>query len=228
MTNRQITWRKFVDPLGSDLDEIEWPGYNDILEPEDALLDDFDFLSDEEGKPIPNPYKLHRIIPHKIINTPMGLLSITEHTLLTTTTDLWVMQTNFNITEEIAIIISNIDGVEILDVITRYRAIVGIPKSGLFDSSEVKLNIEKILKTSSSIKDNNEALMSLLEKLFGSDVVEKIEKEKEKISEGIWAIFVFPNGSIETIVDGEGFSKKIKELDEINQMIGGFLITSDL
>jgi hypothetical protein len=51
----------------------------------------------------------------------------------------WIGHTNFNISKPVSQIIENIEGVETLDIFTRYRFRIGIAK--LFKPSEVMSSI---------------------------------------------------------------------------------------
>jgi hypothetical protein len=132
-----IVWQKWVDPFGKNPDDIEWPGYKDH-----EVSDNFD--KDEED----NDDTLEEVIdkiqssksnPIQVIATPMGIIPYNEHTACSKIFNFWVGHTNFNITAKIAKIIEDSDGVETLDIFTRYRFRISVGK--LFEDSLVMKKI---------------------------------------------------------------------------------------
>lgn len=124
-----------MDPFGSDDDEIL-----DQLEPE---------FYDEENNPIKaegereieegedkNSKKTSSI---RVMATPMGIIPITENTSSSKIFNFWMGHTNFSITHRVAEIIEETEGVETLDVFTRYRFRIAIGKA--FTDSSVMKNI---------------------------------------------------------------------------------------
>lgn len=195
-----IKWQKWVDPLGSNVDEVEWPGYN----------------VDEDGEPIP----IHKVKGMPILSTPFGPLSITEHSLAANQFDFWNMHTNFDITPEIFAEIEKVDGVETLNVLTRYRLRVGLSISGLFDGTIVKQNIEKTVQTYFLNR-----FQQLLSK-FDSSVIQKVSTIYEKISNehNNWLIYILPNGNVEVVTSDKKINPTL--FMTTNAMIGGQLLTS--
>lgn len=122
-----IVWEKWVDPFGGDIDESKWNNYNED-ESYDALFEENPELKSKFIKPI------------KVISTPMGLIPYNEHTSSSKIFNFWIGHTNFSITQQIVDIIEKCDGVEILDVFTRYRFRIGIGKC--FYDSDVMSNIK--------------------------------------------------------------------------------------
>jgi hypothetical protein len=133
MSNKEpiIIWEKWVDPFGQNIDSVEWPGYdhNDDLDDE---IDD-NFLK----KPTKEIKKINAII------TSMGIIPYNEHTDCTKIFNFWVGHTNFDITKNIASTIEKIDGVETLDIFTRYRFRVSFGKA--FNDGEVMNEINNTI-----------------------------------------------------------------------------------
>ena len=75
--------------------------------------------------------------------TPMGMMPLNSHSTLSKRFNFWLAHTNFNITPSIRQILEAIEGVETLDIFTRYRMRVGVGK--LFDDETVKKEIGKII-----------------------------------------------------------------------------------
>lgn len=118
-----IIWQKWVDPFGQDSDETRWTDY------ESASADLIDI--DEES-----PIKKHTV---KVIASPMGLIPYSEHTAAGKIFNFWTGHSNFNISPAIADAIELVDGVETLDIFTRYRFRVGIGKC--FDEASTMQDI---------------------------------------------------------------------------------------
>jgi|688.fasta_scaffold41202_10 hypothetical protein len=125
----KIIWEKWNDPFGENLDEVKWNSYdNEELDEETEFLDKQVI---QNAKPI------------KVIATPAGLIPYNEHTASSKIFNFWVGHTNFNISKNIMETIENCEGVELLDVFTRYRFRIAVGKC--FTDNEVMANItEKI------------------------------------------------------------------------------------
>ena len=125
---KSIAWEKWRDPfLGYDENEID--------------VDNVNFLDDEEveEESVDKIKKIGDSI--KVIATPMGLIPYNEYTASSKIFNFWMGHTNFAISKNIAHIIENTDGVETLDVFTRYRFRIGIGK--VFEAREVMRLIEE-------------------------------------------------------------------------------------
>ena len=144
-----IVWQKWVDPFfGSEYtythetldDMLEEPEFSNDLEETDQI--DYE----EETDMIDNKTNKEHI---KAIITPMGIIPVEEYSASSKIFNFWVGHTNFNISKPIANIIENTDGIETLDIFTRYRFRVGIGK--LFKAADVMSNVNH--NVSSFIKD---------------------------------------------------------------------------
>ena len=133
-------WQKWIDPFAQDDDEIAeefdpYTGsYTNEDEDEDENIGDKDiknFLSNKQLKPI------------KAIATPMGIIPVNDNTASGKLFNFWVGHTNFDISKKIANIIEKTDGVETLDIFTRYRFRIAVGKA--FDDSEIMRDINKTI-----------------------------------------------------------------------------------
>lgn len=115
-----IVWQKWFDPFGEDEDNHNFEDENDY--------DNADMFN-ANNKPL------------KAIATPMGIIPYTENTASGKIFNFWIGHTNFNISNDVVSTIENTEGVETLDVFTRYRFRIGIGK--VFDESKVKTTIAK-------------------------------------------------------------------------------------
>lgn len=155
-----------------------------------------------------------------VMSTPFGFWKIDDAMNPYKQFKLWMGHTNFTITPAIANEIKNVPGIEILNILTRYRFIIGIGE--LFDIRDVRTAIEKSLNC-------NMEEMSLI---FDKTLRKKIENLKNKLAQkyGKYAIFIFPNGEIDHITsenNNKDFTQKLllyrKSVDHSN----GVLIESE-
>jgi len=110
MNEPKIVWEKWQSPLRLISDVTSTPLEND----EDYPIDVQSFNES---------HKINAII------TPVGLIPMNEHTDCDKIFNFWTGHTNFNLTTNIVKIIESVDGVETLDVFTRYRFRVSIGKA---------------------------------------------------------------------------------------------------
>jgi hypothetical protein len=137
MTNKEnvIIWEKWRDPFG-ELDEDISP--NDGL---GEFLDDNHDEDEEDSDQLINDNSFKTVAKQvKVIATPMGIVPINENTASGKIFNFWTGHTNFDITKGVFNILETVDGVETLDVFTRYRFRIGIGKA--FTDSYVMNNIQ--------------------------------------------------------------------------------------
>lgn len=135
-----IIWEKWVDPFGQDHEEAKWTDYNN------DMTDTIDSNESLEEKSIIKSSK-----PIKVIATPLGLIPYNEYTASSKIFNFWIGHTNFNISQSVKDILEHSNGVEILDIFTRYRFRIAIGKC--FNDSDVMSNINEQI---SLLLDNND------------------------------------------------------------------------
>ena len=121
-----IVWQKWSDPFGED----DMPD-DDFLSMKHAIDED-EYEDAEEPKDIIQK-------PMRAISTPMGIIPYTENTASSKIFNFWVGHTNFSLNILLSDIIENTDGVEALDIFTRYRFRIAIGK--VFDDAKVMKEI---------------------------------------------------------------------------------------
>lgn len=126
-----IVWEKWVDPFGQALEEAKWTDYENEID----TIDDIEYIDDDEME----------MRPIKAIATPMGIIPYNELTAPSSLFNFWVGHTNFDINKKVANIIDKSEGVEILDIFTRYRFRIGIGKC-FNDSETMKLINDNIYR----------------------------------------------------------------------------------
>jgi len=134
MTHNQykIIWQKWHDPFGQDIEDIKETDYeNEVDEVPNiqSISEDTDLqIFNNKSKAI------------KVIASPMGLVPYNEHTASSKIFNFWLGHSNFDITKTISEVIELTDGVEILDIFTRYRFRIGVGKC--FGDSETMIRIQ--------------------------------------------------------------------------------------
>lgn len=135
-----IIWQKWVDPFGRDDDiEEEFANYNDDSANEELEEDP----EEPENKDKIKQFLADKSIKYgvKVIATPMGVIPVNDNTASGKIFNFWMGHTNFDITKKIAETIEKTDGVESLDVYTRYRFRISVGKA--FEDSMVMRHINK-------------------------------------------------------------------------------------
>lgn len=129
-----IVWQKWHDPL-LDNDSTHISPEEFIQEPE--YIDDVNTNIEEDESETEQkiPHKKH----FKAIITPFGIMPYDEYSSIGKSFNFWIGHTNFDISNQIVDIIELSDGVETLDIFTRYRFRIGIAQ--LFNSGDVMSNI---------------------------------------------------------------------------------------
>lgn len=119
----QIVWQKWVDPFGEDeFSEI----IESLTEQNKESEDDEETYYGSENTEHKTPLNKKHI---KVIATPLGIIPLTENTASGKIFNFWMGHTNFNITQKVASIIERVDGVESLDIFTRYRFRISVGKA---------------------------------------------------------------------------------------------------
>jgi hypothetical protein len=126
-----IIWEKWKDPLG----------YDDQEEETSELIDNSDDDDDDDDANIPSIEHKNKKIKCHIVSTPFGIIPFNENTASSEIFNFWTGHSNFAITLDVANIIDNIDGVETLNIFTKYRFRIAVGKA--FIDSDVMRDINK-------------------------------------------------------------------------------------
>lgn len=126
--------------MGSDDNDLHETLEDLLEEPSfvDDINDDKNDSNSEDSDLDDNEQIIHKQQVKAII-TPMGIVPYDEYNSASKIFNFWIGHTNFNISKPVSQIIENIEGVETLDIFTRYRFRIGIAK--LFKPSEVMSSI---------------------------------------------------------------------------------------
>jgi len=137
-TPQRIVWQKWQDPYDLE-DEQDFDPKQDLLEEE------YDGDDDTPNQFMQQQFGHAKFLkkPIKLIMTPMGAIPIHENSSPGKIFNFWMAHTNFNITNEISNIVETTEGVETLDIFTRYRMRIGFGQA--FDDCAVRRQIDKNL-----------------------------------------------------------------------------------
>jgi len=123
--SRKIGWQKYEDVIQS---EMYSPMANILF---DDLASEIDEEEYEEEQEMQEQETL--FLPKNFYET-ISLMS---------RFDCWIGHTNFNITTSIKNKLNEVDGIEVLNVVSRYRFFIGVGK--MFQFSDVRKDIEETI-----------------------------------------------------------------------------------
>ena len=164
MSNKKIAWERWDE---------------DVVEQE--MVENFfaQFETEEELEEAQDALSFLEKIP-SLVTTPMGMYQLHDKMNIMNQFDCWMGYTNFDITTSVQEVLESVEGVELLEVMSRYRFFLGVGK--LFNFPDVRISIEE------QLCDNFE---------LDSDTEETVEMIKESLSsDRFWTIFVSGNGEI--------------------------------
>jgi hypothetical protein len=122
---KTIVWEKWRDPFGFDDDEPVQS--QDIIDPDEYDTEEYSVTK-----------KITRI-KSNVISTPLGIIPFNESTDSSKIFNFWTGHTTFPVTLEIASLIEECEGVETLNIFTKYRFRLAVGKA--FDDSKVLRHI---------------------------------------------------------------------------------------
>jgi hypothetical protein len=133
--SRKIGWQKYEDVIQSEM----YSPMASILF--DDLASEVDSDEYEEEQEIQDQEAL--FLPKNFYET-ISLMS---------RFDCWIGHTNFNITNSIKNKLNEVDGIEVLNVMSRYRFFIGIGK--MFKFSDIRKDIEKTITSKGETLGNS-------------------------------------------------------------------------
>jgi hypothetical protein len=131
-----IIWQKWVDPFGRD----ENPESEEFGNFQEEDLEEEDSSEEKESA---QSFLANHTMKYgvKVIATPMGVIPVNDNTSSGKLFNFWMGHTNFDITKKVAETIEKTEGVESLDIYTRYRFRISVGKA--FEDSIVMREINK-------------------------------------------------------------------------------------
>jgi len=212
MPSKKIAWENWKEKVDCGPPKTK---LNDSMEETEEVLE-----SDEDS--IENSFLSVLEVP-RLIQTPLGIFHYEDKLRPSEKFDCWLGYTNFDITQNVSDAIELVDGVEALEVMSRYTFFLGIGK--MFKFRAVRISIEESIFGD----DYWNSEKSLSE---DDDIMRSIELIKEQLSsEKHWAIFVSNDGDIDYAKsDNKNDEKYLRSLlffEETRQLIGGFILKSN-
>lgn len=206
---RVINWEKWTNPLGGGREYLD---QNDLDGTDVADVDPWG------GDGEPQQTSVRAVMP-----TAGGFLPINVYGNFAANFNLWMMHTNFTITPVVMLALKRIPGVEMLDVVSRYRARVGFGKC--FPSSQVKWAIQEEFNAHPPRKDEENPAGLVL------DDVTRLKVDTLKAGAGshpYWAIYVLPNGEVAHIYTDQGAThvELLSLYRQAQTLAGGVIFTS--
>jgi len=205
MLHKKIAWERWdEDVIEQEIAEEFYSSQPDEEDEDGVMQDAIMFL-----EKIPS-----------LVTTPMGMYQLHDKMSIMNQFDCWMGYTNFDITESVKETIENIEGVELLNIMTRYRFFLGVGK--LFDFPDVRREIEKSLRGDSSPDDDT----------ADDDTEEVVEMIRDNIStDRYWAIFVCKSGEIlytsTNEDDDEIYKKTLEHYKKRKSKSGGLIYQNE-
>lgn len=220
--------------------KIAWERWDEDLLHEE-IVDNLSIDMEDADEELANDaMELMSKIP-KLISTPLGIFQLYDKMSPMKQFECWMGYTNFNITGQIQKNIENVNGVELLSVISRYRFFIGVGK--LFNFKTVRIDVENLLNCNDKTpkKQKGESISDAYETLFGKDQAnsddditteETVEIIKEVISQDkYWAIFVGENGEIDYTSSNQEnditYLEKLLSYKKLRRKNGGIILHPD-
>jgi len=195
MSDKKVAWERWDEDVIEQ--EIIENFYEENYEEEDPQIAEEALLFLEK-------------IPH-LVSTPMGMYQLHDKMNVMNQFECWMGYTNFDITHSIRDKIEKVEGVELLNVTSRYRFFLGIGK--LFNFSDVRLAIEDTLMLDDITK-------------------EAVNIIKDNISnDRYWVIFISKTGEILYIStndeDDEHYLTTLDIYEKRRKTNGGMLLQNE-
>lgn len=229
INSRRILWEPWISPFA-----------NDLLADGDKKEENNDENNDHNGE-YKDSYELaenndggiYTSIEKKVIPafaTPVGFFPITEHNYPSKAFNIWIMHTNFRITQVDILKLKEVDGVEAIQKVSRYRLVLTIAQ--LFDEDIVMYLVEESLNALELHNSDDESPVS------GDSKQIKLTPELEKKIQTLkitcekanyWGILMLPNGETRHITSNEMDEYIAAEIDlyrRTQEAVGGLVLMS--
>ena len=199
MSNKKIAWERWDE---------------DVVEQE--MVENFfaQFETEEELEEAQDALSFLEKIP-SLVTTPMGMYQLHDKMNIMNQFDCWMGYTNFDITTSVQEVLESVEGVELLEVMSRYRFFLGVGK--LFDFSDVRVEIEEALCDAAFLDNDTEETVEMIRDNISSD--------------RYWAIFVCKSGEIlytSTNEDNdESYTKTLEHYKKRKNKNGGLIYQNE-
>lgn len=200
-----IIWQKFVTPMCDDYK------INEMLENLEEMEDE----EEEEGFIKETKDKLPPIKNLHIIRTHLGLIALKPNAFLENNFKFWIIHTNFFLNRGIVQQICDIQGIETLNVFTRYRAMLSVGQA--FDFQSVRRYMDSVLTC-----DTNNQFYEILpfNEKERKSMQQKVATTKKdlNITSPFWAVLKTPDGKTRVEMSEDvsmEFQSKLNDMEEI-------------
>lgn len=212
MKDRLINW-ELVDLFGSNSDDDD----DDIKELDD---EDESYLDKEKKELNPSITIRGPKGGGKIVSGPLGMLVMDNAYHPLRGLEAYVAHVNFPITKKILNDLNNIDGIEVLKQLGRYRLLFIF--GHMFDTEDVIDTIEKLLNITTQDDENDDSTNSIMEDIFTNEI-------QDKINSKFWAAYIYPNGryQLENVSSEEELKTVVEHMVELKKLSNGVIYMSD-
>lgn len=206
MSSKKIIWESQHLEIDTKFNSIKYASGSDQEE----------YIEKEEDGPY-DMMQMPDMPQHSIGMTPFGMFRVNDDMHPFKQFKLWMGHTNFNLSRPIVQIIQQVEGVELLRIISRYRFIVGIGKA--FDTLAVKLQIERSVCGSCNC-------VATLDSIKDPNVTSRIKKISEYLNKyKRWSMLIFPNGNLEFTIDTDPqFDATVAAYNQIKNLTNSIVI----
>lgn len=209
-------------------DEIDW--FDDEDDDLDIDDDENDNTFDSDGGDN-NLMKLLSSKQKSLIPTPFGPIPIDDVSSPLHNTRFFVGHLNFHLSKTVQDAINDVEGVEFLKLMSKYRFIIGVGL--MFQPANVLSAVERAIKIPA--RDNMDSQIEEAKQL--EEEIDKAESSQD-IDSAIncvwsqvpkdqkWIAYVYPNGEhiIKVAKDDEQFLEKLKQFEELELMSHGVIM----
>jgi hypothetical protein len=170
------------------MNKIIWEPINlDFIDDKDDSQDEDEDYFDEDNDELSEIHEALKLkITKKVYHTPFGIMDISNKLNPYKTYHMWIMNTNFNLSSTRIQILSEIEGIEVLKPLSRYRAIIAVGKC--FSFSEVRQKIHEVFKIGKV-------------GIFLTDEAKQIVAECKNYK--YWGLCMMPNGKIDYVTSDD-------------------------
>ena len=195
--------------------KIAWERWDEDVIEQEIVEDFYEQYEDEEDKEMAEDALSFLDKIPSLVTTPMGMYQLHDKMNVMNQFDCWMGHTNFDITKSVQSKVEKIEGVELLNVMSRYRFFIGLGK--LFNFSDVRKSIE-------------EALCDPFE--MDEDVTETVKMIRDIVSEDkFWTIFVSREGDIlyssTNKEDDKDYLNSLKSYNIQKNKFGGLILNNE-
>lgn len=169
--------------------QIHWEKWDEADFIAEALSSDEELEPSEENLEAASMHLGAFSVTFPKIRTPLGFFSIDDPLRPALMFDCWIGHTNFDITDEIKVLIESVPGIEAFKIMSRYRFFIGVGQ--LFHFRDVVQGIQSSLNVTPETKGGYDETVFI-------DIMKRQLKSYKR-----WAIFCSKDGLLEYAASNE-------------------------